>query len=437
MTYSFDTQTKISLNIGVDIVRKDNQAIILNRINSKWLRLPLGLVNLVEECTKNTPETVIKEYTLNNEIPAENITNFMGYLINEDFIQTNYSIKKGIDIVNYSNTSLESINIKEINKFLVLTISLTKSNISSYVEILDRLRGSSIKHLRVHLDKSLSLSRIMGVVELANDIFDLIGYIVDGQELFKLDEFENPDISKNYININGDALLQEYCNDSNILTQLSEINIKQNLVNIKYLMCFTYEALAHKNFKEFYVDLSKFEIPVSISSCFPLLSEKEVINTEFCEVNYKNLITHIIDSKQSSYIDLDFRYYRKLKMSCGAGKDRIYISDNGNVYPCISLIDFRYVIGNVFQQDLEQIEERSSEVLASCNVDEQKQCSGCDIAYFCGSGCLSRRLLKSKTKQEEPFCSFIKSSIGQNPWLYSEDKDQNTNLKVMLDAITQ
>ena len=122
-------------------------------------------------------------------------------------------------------------------------------------------------------------------------------------------------------------------------------------------------------------------------------------------------------------------------MSCGAGKTRIYISENGNVYPCIELADYRFLLGNILNESFEQIQERSSKLLAGQNVNNEEQCKECNIAYFCGGGCLARRLTNSTNKMKDPMCNFIYGAIGQNPWIFNEDDIKKDNLRSMLKTI--
>ncbi len=76
------------------------------------------------------------------------------------------------------------------------------------------------------------------------------------------------------------------------------------------------------------------------------------------------------------------------EFACTSGSEVAYISAEGDLYPCPGLIQDRFKVGNVHEEDLEEILNRPSlhEVRELCRQDVAEPCKSCDNE-LCSGGC--------------------------------------------------
>lgn len=93
----------------------------------------------------------------------------------------------------------------------------------------------------------------------------------------------------------------------------------------------------------------------------------------------------------ASFQDLPIGEGVDTRNSCGVGNKIISIGADGSVYPCHMLHDPRLVMGNVYEEDLNQI--LTCELANECrnlHVDSIEVCQKCRHRYICGGGCRAR-----------------------------------------------
>ena len=90
----------------------------------------------------------------------------------------------------------------------------------------------------------------------------------------------------------------------------------------------------------------------------------------------------------SEEIKFDLERYKKQPL-CGAGINDCCITENGDVYPCAGWQDF--VLGNVYEQSLKEIWEKSEKaaIIRKVTQADFPQCIDCDARNYC-SRCLVR-----------------------------------------------
>lgn len=98
-------------------------------------------------------------------------------------------------------------------------------------------------------------------------------------------------------------------------------------------------------------------------------------------------------------------------LSCGAGKDLISISSDGNIYPCHLLHMPELALGNIFQHALE-VEKLNQDVLdefCTKNVETIDGCKKCEFRYFCAGGCRARAYYDHGTiNKRDRYCAHMK-----------------------------
>ncbi|MFA5124243.1 MAG: radical SAM protein [Patescibacteria group bacterium] len=93
---------------------------------------------------------------------------------------------------------------------------------------------------------------------------------------------------------------------------------------------------------------------------------------------------------------------------CTAGKQTVGIDACGNVLPCLSLMDERFILGNIRQKTLREIWQQDSEVMRFFRDDKICQaagiCQNCQEYSWCQGGCKSMALAHFDKFGRAPFC---------------------------------
>lgn len=85
------------------------------------------------------------------------------------------------------------------------------------------------------------------------------------------------------------------------------------------------------------------------------------------------------------------------RKECQAGNGEIFVSINGDVYPCAMFIYDEYKIGNIFDRSLLETLKNSSVIKEFENIIKNKSyCFGCSFKHSCGGGCRARAFALSK-----------------------------------------
>lgn len=71
--------------------------------------------------------------------------------------------------------------------------------------------------------------------------------------------------------------------------------------------------------------------------------------------------------------------------TCGLGMN-LYISPNGDCYPCYALMGIRHFLGNTISEDLDSILGRNNSY-RRVTVDSNSKCRTCILRYLCGGFC--------------------------------------------------
>lgn len=107
---------------------------------------------------------------------------------------------------------------------------------------------------------------------------------------------------------------------------------------------------------------------------------------------------------------------------CGIGEEIISVAADGKVYPCHMCHVDELSLGNICDEEVENILQNRSELLEGVNVDEIEECNKCRYRYLCGGGCRARAYLNTKSLlKPDPYCVMFKEyarlfeqSITQN-----------------------
>jgi radical SAM protein with 4Fe4S-binding SPASM domain len=97
----------------------------------------------------------------------------------------------------------------------------------------------------------------------------------------------------------------------------------------------------------------------------------------------------------------DDNYY-----SCPAGRSRLVIDSNGDVYGCELLMLESFREGNVRRDSLKDIWENGFKIFREKRWEKIKECSACKISSLCQGGCPARAYRNNTLYNRDPLCSF-------------------------------
>lgn len=110
---------------------------------------------------------------------------------------------------------------------------------------------------------------------------------------------------------------------------------------------------------------------------------------------------------------------------CGIGTNRaLYVRADGSIYPCPDTVMPKFRLGNVKDEQLWDIWERSPLLreLRQLDVDTMNPvCAKCDVRYFCGGGCRGENYQVTREFQSPHFnCEEIRKTIFEMMWMLTE-----------------
>ena len=114
------------------------------------------------------------------------------------------------------------------------------------------------------------------------------------------------------------------------------------------------------------------------------------------------------DSSISSYVT-DFLNGERSHYPCGAGRQMLAVSAEGDLFPCHRFVGVtKYKVGN-----LDDDSAVSLPVFDGSPIESSSQCSGCFAKYLCGGACYHDNVTStgSLLKPNPNFCATVRRSF--------------------------
>lgn len=156
--------------------------------------------------------------------------------------------------------------------------------------------------------------------------------------------------------------------------------------------------------------------------------------TEFSEMLLNHFIEGNIDYLMMILNDND--YFGKLikrillkkayNYRCRAGRNKITICPNGDIYPCDSFVGIKNkCIGNIYSEN-----RISNNEFHVSNIENRESCKSCSVRYLCGGDCYYNTYIKTGSIKETDrlFCNIIKHLCNLAIWLCCEMEIANKSL---------
>ncbi len=99
--------------------------------------------------------------------------------------------------------------------------------------------------------------------------------------------------------------------------------------------------------------------------------------------------------------------------NCGIGIRKLSIGADGTIYPCpcVGLHFPELSVGNIRDNELRVLYEKSVERFLDVSVNKNPVCRDCNLKHFCGGGCRVYGYLNGELNGRDPNCKLYKASI--------------------------
>ncbi len=161
-----------------------------------------------------------------------------------------------------------------------------------------------------------------------------------------------------------------------------------------------------------YIDLAHklgAEINFSLLSCPPEIGEMRELVPD--EADLMRLVELQDTSVAASRQGEPFGVGLMAKRMCGAGCKNLSVDADGGLYPCHMMQSEEYLMGNVFQEDLGTILDRTRDdvPLWLLPVERIDACRECEFKFVCGGGCRARTINSgTQLTDKDPYCALSK-----------------------------
>ncbi|MEG2788780.1 MAG: radical SAM protein [Romboutsia sp.] len=401
-----------------DVMINNKQVIIANKINGKWIKIPI-------ECYQ------VIEYSIENKLPLDSLYDVF------DLDEDKKYFKKVIDKIQELGFVSNSIGYEfKLDRINLISFSLTnRCNlkcdyccVDSKIENIDYLDTNEVKKAIDNIAKLnprvLTISG--GEPMLRGDFLEILAYAKE--------KFKGKIILATNATLIKDVQIDEIINGLHAIEisldgydELSCSKIRGKGVFGKVIN--TIKLIKSKGFDNISTSLVIGKNNANDVGKFNKLSEElgvESIIRNFVSIGRgsENSCRYLENELNISYIDKD-DYIDKNSLNanmCKAGANQIFIDCKGDVYPCpnlryedlkmFNILEFEEsILNSILNRDMEIFDRFDN--LKPVNIDG---CKDCDINVFCSTCPSQMYTLKKDKKMFEANCKRMKSILEPIVW---------------------
>lgn len=209
----------------------------------------------------------------------------------------------------------------------------------------------------------------------------------------------NPELSEKFKNIWALSVINpQNSNITNIIKHHNSLglnNAQLKIIRSSKMPVSFYEELK-KNYYEF--------------SCFLL--------NNFSNGNYIYLNMILNDNDYFGKIIKRILLKNAYIYRCRAGRNKITICPNGDIFPCDSFVGMEeHKLGNIYSSY-----ELQKSIFYNADVSSRKKCNSCSVKYLCGGDCYYNSYINTGSilEPDEKFCDIMKYLCNLSIWLCCE-----------------
>lgn len=366
------------------ILNEENKKMIVANINNGMsVRLPLELHDLVMDI-------------LENKINDDNIELFLKDFDSNDteYLMRIYTVLQENEFTKTSVEKTHTVSLQITNK---CNLRCQHCCVSSGVELKNELKLNELKET---IDKIIKFNpksiNISGGEPLIHKYFnDISEYLFNNYHGRKI------------LSTNG-TLISD-ANVGCITKYYDQVDISLDGVDEKTTSLIrgpgvfnkvidTVKLLQSKNFFDVNLSMVLTEHNEKYSDDFIMLNKN--LNTNYITRLFspvgrgkENIDLFVSDNENTTFIPKDFQTdnYKECGVSsCSAGENEIFISANGDIYPCPSFYYEKYKIGNIKNIDniknnidFKLSKESTLSTIRDIDNNQYFKCNSCNVYYFC------------------------------------------------------
>lgn len=406
------------LNSKTKIIHNKNDSIVMNTLRGQWFKYPKKLINLViKEMEKEKKIQDIVD-SIENDLERKYIYNLLITMKKLNMIVEREHTKKDNKLTKVTLCLTNRCNLKCIHcsQEAGTRISNEEMSFNQVCNIIDILENLSVK----------TIVLTGGEIFVRDDIYDILQYL---HKKFsgKVSIMTNGTLINNKDTV---KIIKKTCTQVDIsLDGHNKESVKKIrgegvydkvLYGIKLLKEEKVEKITLSTVEAKGIDVSAFYDLCNKLEVKPIVRKLDPLGRAIENFDKLDIEKKYMNDETQNELD-EIRRNINAKSFCTAGEDKIYISENGDVYPCPILKSEEYKIGNILSSAfMDYFNEKSKEILsklALCIVDEVDECSQCDYRYFCTGGCPSAdQRLFGKEIYRKQHCTFNKRLYEKVIW---------------------
>lgn len=220
------------------------------------------------------------------------------------------------------------------------------------------------------------------------------GLLIDNQILYNFKKFS---VARVIVSLDGFKKSHEYIRGQDTFNKTIAIikSLIRNNIEVAVRMMYYKKSIPHfRQFRDFCKNLGvQSLITAPITDMGSANKNREVLPSK------KELSQYYNYGSDQSILPIECSY----KLACRAGKEAVYISSEGDVYPCPLLFDFK--LGNIKKRGLVDVyasPNQSFNPIENFNY-KNTACGRCPKFSICRGGCRGRAYLNGDVYGRDPF----------------------------------
>jgi radical SAM protein with 4Fe4S-binding SPASM domain len=119
------------------------------------------------------------------------------------------------------------------------------------------------------------------------------------------------------------------------------------------------------------------------------LNNTVVVPSSLDEIDLMPSLSEVLDLGANAHETYQIKHLKQKRIRCSAAKEVCSIDPMGNVYPCQSLHYKEFLLGNIIEQNLDDLKYIHKPEFCLPTVNELPVCATCKVKYMCGGGCIA------------------------------------------------
>jgi len=430
-------------------VSQNNQVVILNLKNGRWIKITSGVWFILQDFIEGTGDISIQ--LQNADVTAGEFGEFVDCLKEYGFLAETQDETLPVwnqPVAAYLNLT-ERCNLQCKTCYFAAKVEsdLAEMSTETTTTAMNKLAGAGIKYIVLAGGEPLLRSDLATILLEARKHFEDVtlitnGTLVNAEIARSIAEDTNqvqvsldgPDEASNS-QIRGKGAFERAINGVDLLKEAgAKILLVCTITKVNIGLVPRMATLAR-------------ELGVELGSSIFLATGHGACNEKCLSPAWQDLLADFRDeifqlAEKDELPESQYTSTSNLRvgMSCGSGTQLISIAPDGTIYPCHVLHRPEYVIGSITNNDDLLSTLNSSPVVRrfrQLNVEQRRGCKGCDVRYFCRGGCIAQGISNTgRLGGKDKFCPLFTRVFRAQVWSIDDQMTDNENAIALVEALS-